>query len=63
MVMEDWLAMVIFLHEMCAGVPHCTSHKETVEEIITSKHRLDYYSNELVDLMTRFLINYETSLE
>ena len=63
MVMEDWLAMVFFLPEMCAGVPHCTSHKETVEDIITSKRRLDYYSNELVDLMTKFLINYETSLE
>ena len=64
----DWWAMGILVHEMCAGVAPYTSHREAgegsqleiYEQIISTKLICpDYFSLELVDLVTRLLSRYE----
>ena len=60
--------MGILVHEMCAGVAPYTSHREAgegrqleiYEQIISTKLICpDYFSLELVDLVTRLLSRYE----
>ena len=64
----DWWAMGILIHEMCAGLPPYTSLKEEgehrqleiYEQIISNNLTCpDYFSIELVDLVTKLLCRYE----
>lgn len=64
----DWWALGILLHEMCAWVAPFTSHREAgedrqlqiYEQIISTKLTCpDYFSLELVDLVTRLLSRYK----